>query len=157
MGYKKLDEVKELLSDELDGFNKSINRLEKLTQNVENIKIKPDTAEIERMLLEHLVLEKEKNKSVQESMQNVSKQIAKARSVPKVQLLLQYSIWIVSLVIIGYLVFRVSRIENIQEKAFTKGKEKVILNLRGYFDQNPEHYRIYQKWVREKDSVPNQK
>lgn len=56
MGYKKLDEVMELLSDELDGFNKSINRLEKLTQNVENIKIKPDTAEIERMLPEHLVL-----------------------------------------------------------------------------------------------------
>ena len=46
MGYKKLDEVMELLTDELDGFNKSIIRLEKLTQNVENIKVMPDNSEI---------------------------------------------------------------------------------------------------------------
>ncbi len=37
MGYKKLDEVMELLNDELDGFNKSVDRLERLTQNVDNI------------------------------------------------------------------------------------------------------------------------
>ena len=48
MGYKKLDEVMELLTDELDGFNKSIGRLEKLTQNTENIKVIPDTTEMEK-------------------------------------------------------------------------------------------------------------
>ena len=48
MGYKKLDEVMELLSDELDGFNKSIDRLERLTQNTDNIKVIPDTSEIEQ-------------------------------------------------------------------------------------------------------------
>ncbi|WP_349352576.1 DUF6730 family protein [Flagellimonas sp. MMG031] len=37
MAYKKLDEVMELLADELDGFNKSIDRLKQLTENVDNI------------------------------------------------------------------------------------------------------------------------
>ncbi len=157
MGYKKLDEVMELLNDELDGFNKSVDRLERLTQNVENINIKPDTSEIERLLREHLNSEKDKNKRIQESIQNIGQQISKARLVPKVQLWLHYSIWMILLVIIGYLAFKVSRTGDIQEKAFTKGKEQVISSLKGYFNQNPEYYLSYQKWIKEKDSVPNQK
>lgn len=147
----------ELLNDELDGFNKSIARLEGLTQNVENIKIKPDTSEIERLLREHLNSEKDRNKSIHESIQNTLVQISKARLVPKVQLWFHYWIWIISLVIIGYLAFKVSRINDIQEKAFAEVEQRIISNLRGYFDQNPEHYQSYQKWIKEKDSVPNQK
>ncbi len=78
MGYKKLDEVMELLTDELDGFNNSIVRLEHLTQNVENIKIKPDTSEFERLLGEHLTSEKTKNLKLQESVHKIEVQISKA-------------------------------------------------------------------------------
>lgn len=145
----------ELLSDELDGFNKSINRLERLAQNVENIKIRPDTAEIERMLLEHLNMQKDKGKVVQESIYDIQNHILKARSVPKAQVWLHYSIWFISLLIIAYLAFRVSRTPDIRERAFAEGKQQVISNLKGYFDQNPEHYRSYHKWIKEKDSVPN--
>ncbi len=157
MGYKKLDEVMELLNDELNGFNKSVDRLERLTQNVDNINIQPDTSGIERLLREHLNSEKDKNKRIQVSIHDIEKRILKARSVPKVQLWLHYSIWFISLVIIGYLAFRVSRTGDIQERAFAEGEQQIISNLRGYFDQNPEHYQSYQKWIKEKDSVPNQK
>ena len=157
MGYKKLDEVMELLNDELDGFNKSIVRLEHLTQNVENIKIKPDTSEFERLLREHLNSEKTKNLKLQKSVHTIKEQISKARSVPKVQLWLQYSIWFISLVIIGYLAFKVSRIDVVQEKAFANSEQEIIANLKGYFDQYPQHYESYRKWIQEKDSVPYQK
>ncbi|WP_405380165.1 DUF6730 family protein [Maribacter sp. LLG6340-A2] len=157
MGYKKLDEVMELLTDELDGFNKSILRLEQLTQNTDNIKVIPDTSEIESLLRGHLNSEKANNSKLQESVQDIRQQILKARSVPKKQLWIHYSIWLVSLVIIAYLAFKASRIDKIQEKAFAEGEQNVILSLRGYFDQNPEHYESYQKWLKEKDSVPNQK
>jgi len=157
MGYKKLDEVMELLTDELDGFNKSLVRLERLTQNTDNINIKADTTEIERMFREHLNSEKSKNSKLQESIQNIVEQISKARLVPKVQLWFQYSIWTISLVIIGYLVLQVSQIGDFQEKAFAKGEQEVISNLKGYFDQYPQHYESYRKWIKKKDSVPNQK
>ena len=157
MGYKKLDEVMELLNDELNGFNKSLDRLERLTQNAENINIKPDTSQIERMLLEHLNSEKDRKERIQASVQNIGEQISKAKLVPKVQLWLQYSIWFISLVIIGYLAIKVSRIGDIQEKAFAEGEQQVISSLRGYFDKNPEQYQSYLKWIKEKDNVPNQK
>lgn len=156
MGYKKLDEVMELLTDELDGFNTSINRLERLAQNVENIKIQPDTSEIERMLLEHLELEKQNNLKLQESVQHMEKRISKARLVPKIQLWLHYSIWFATVLIIGYLAFKVSR-PHIRERTLAEREQQVISNLKGYFDNNPEQYQAYQKWIKEKDSVPNQK
>lgn len=157
MGYKKLDEVMELLTDELDGFNKAITRLERLSQNTDNIKITPDTSEIERLLREYLESEKTKTERLKESVQEIRNQILKARLVPKIQLWIHYSIWFISLVVIGYLTFKVSGISSVQEKAFAKGEQEVISNLKGYFDQNPGHYKSYQKWLREKDSVPNQK
>ena len=157
MGYKKLDEVMELLTDELDGFNKSIVRLERLTQNTDNIKVIPDTSEIERLLQEHLNSEKVNAERLQESVQDISNQISKARLVPKVQLWIHYSIWFISFVIIGYLSLQFSRIGEVQESAFTEGGKEVISDLRGYFDQNPGHYESYRKWLKEKDSVPNQK
>jgi len=157
MGYKKLDEVMELLTDELDGFDKSLVRLERLTQNTDNLKIKPDTTEIERLLREHLNSEKANNSMLDESVRGITEQISKARLIPRLQLWLHYSIWITSLIIIGYLAFKVSRIDDIKEKAFAEVEQEVISNLKGYFDQNPEHYESYRKWIKEKDSVPNQK
>ena len=157
MGYKKLDEVMELLTDELDGFNKSIVRLEQLTQNTDNIKVIPDTTEIERLLQEHLNSEKVNPERLQESVQDISSQISKARLVPKIQLWIHYSIWLVSLVIIGYLALQVSRIGEVQEKAYIGGGKEVMSNLEGYFEQYPAHYESYQKWLTEKESVPNQR
>ncbi|MBU2899919.1 DUF6730 family protein [Maribacter dokdonensis] len=157
MGYKKLDEIMELLTDELDGFNKSIVRLEQLTQNTDNIKVMSDTSEIEKLLREHLNHEKASNSKLQVSVQDIQNQISESRLVPKIQLWLHYSIWFVSLLIVGYLALQVSGIGKMKEKAFVEGEQRVILNLKGYFDQYPEHYQSYQKWRKEKDSVPNQK
>ena len=156
MGYKKLDEVMELLNDELDGFKRSIDRLERLTQNTDNIKVIPNTSEIERLLRAHLESEKVNAERLKELVQDISNQISKARLVPKIQLLIHYSIWFISLVIIGYLSLQFSRIGEVQERAFTEGGKEVISDLRGYFDQNPGHYESYRKWSKEKDRVPNQ-
>ncbi len=106
MGYKKLDEVMELLNDELDGFNKSIIKLEKLTENVAKIKTMADTSAIEYRLQEHLKVEKEMHHKTQEAIRNMEKQLSKSRVVPKVELWIHYGIYIISLIIIGYLIFK---------------------------------------------------
>jgi len=131
--------------------------LERLTQNVDNINIKPDTLQMESMLREHLAVEKDKISKLSGSIQNIGERVSKASLVPKATLRLHYSIWLVSLIIIGYLSFRVSEIDDIREKAFAEGQEQVISSLRGYFDRNPGHYKSYRKWAEEKDSVPDQK
>jgi hypothetical protein len=115
MGYKKLDEVMELLSYELDGFNKSIHKLEKLTQNTENIKIIADTSGIEYILQEHLRTERDKSDRLQEAIQSMAKQFSKARVFSKVQVYIHYSIYFISLVIIGYLIFSQAQLRKTPE------------------------------------------
>ncbi len=157
MGYKKLDEVMELLTDELDGFNTSLDKLQKLTENVDNIKIVPDTAPIEFLLKEHLRAEQAQSSRIKEALEEINKKLSNARVVPKLQLWFHYAIWFISLIIIGYLVFQVSRIDQLQEKAFSEGKQAVISELNSYFDKYPEHYKTYQNWIEEKKSIPNHK
>ncbi|MDG2372112.1 MAG: hypothetical protein P8L83_05825 [Flavobacteriaceae bacterium] len=50
-----------------------------------------------------------------------------------------------------------SRTPDIRERVFVEGEQQAFSKLKGYFDNNPEQYQAYQKWIREKDSVPNQK
>ena len=125
MGYKKLDEVMELLSDELDGFNKSITKLEKLTQDVDNINIKADTTGIEFMLREYLITEKEKNNRQQERIQSLENQISKSKVIPKVQLWIHYGIYFISIVIISYLIINQAQLNKTHKNDLAK-----ILNLK---------------------------
>jgi len=157
MGYKKLDEVMELLTDELDGFNKALNKLQRLTKNVEDIRILPDTSEIKKLLENHLKQEKEKTLNLQESVRSLEKRLAKSSVVSRFRLWVHYSIWTISLLVIGYLAFKLSKIEEIREESFAKGRQEVITNLKSYFDQYPEHYEEYEQWLKKKDSVPNHK
>ncbi|TLP74167.1 DUF6730 family protein [Maribacter sp. ACAM166] len=66
--------------------------MERLIQNVDDIKIKLDTSEIERMLQELLVSLETNNSRLQEFFQHMGQQISKAKLVPKVQLWIHYSI-----------------------------------------------------------------
>lgn len=151
MGYKKLDEIMELLTDELDGFDKSLEKLDKLTKNVDGIKISPDTAPIERLLQEHLQLEKDKSTRILESLGNMAQQLSRAKLVPKLQLRLHYALWAFSLLLIGYLAVQVSRVENVRERAHEKGRQEVLSDLKGYFDEHPEHFKMYLEWTKERD------
>ena len=49
-----MDEIMELLSDEIDGFNRSIKKLEVLSKKWDELKIKADTSTIEFHIKENL-------------------------------------------------------------------------------------------------------
>ena len=147
----------ELLTDELDGFNKALNKLQRLTKNVEDIRILPDTSEIEQLLENHLKQEKERILNLQESVRSLKERLAKASVISRFRLWLHYSIWASSLLIICYLVFKVAKMEEIREESFSEGRQEVIIILKGYFDQYPERYEDYEQWLKKKDSVPNRK
>ncbi len=147
----------ELLTDELDGFNKALDKLQQLTRNVEDIRIMPDTSEIEKLLENHLQWEKEKTLQLQESVRSLKERLAKASIVPKLRLWLHYFIWGVSLLIIGYLSFKVSKIEELREESYSNGQQEINTSLRDYFDEYPESLKTYQEWAKEENSTPKQK
>ncbi|RKN82856.1 DUF6730 family protein [Ulvibacterium marinum] len=146
MGYKKLDEVMELLTDELDGFNRSIDRLKQLTENVDNIQIEATSYEIQKIIREHLEKEKRDMESIDWNTDTIRKAVINAKVIPRALFWLMTAIWTVSIVSICYLGFRVSRLDSIREKSFEAGRKEVLTSLKGYFDLNPGLYEAYEAW-----------
>ena len=146
MGYKKLDEVMELLADELDGFNKSIDRLKQLTENVYNIKVEASTDNIQKLLHRHLEKEKWNMESIDQNTNTIRKAVINAKVIPRTLFWLTIAVWMISLVTICYLGIRVSRLDSIREKSFESGRQEVITTLRGFFDENPGLFESYESW-----------
>ncbi|HET8735633.1 MAG TPA: DUF6730 family protein [Pricia sp.] len=146
MGYKKLDEVMELLTDELDGFKKAIDRLERLTENVDNVKVEATTWEVQRIIREHLEKERWERESMRKDIGNIKVAVSQAKIIPKAILWPSMAILAISLATLCYLGFKVSRLDTIQKESFEAGRQEVIKNLRGYFDENPGLYESYGAW-----------
>lgn len=157
---KKLDEVMELLADELDGFNKSIERLKQLTENVDNIKVEASTDNIQKLLHRHLEKEKWNMESIEQNTNTIRKAVIKAKVIPRTLFWLTIAVWTISLVTICYLGIRVSRLYSIREKSFESGRQEVITTLRGFFDENPGLLESYETWRlkgKETDSIQAKK
>ncbi|MEM6815629.1 MAG: hypothetical protein AAF600_14795 [Bacteroidota bacterium] len=58
---------------------------------------------------------------------------------------------------LAYFGYHFIRFKENKEEALEQGREEVIFELRGYFDNHPIIYRDFQKWVENKDSVTNRK
>jgi len=160
MGYKKLDEVMELLTDELDGFKKSIDRLKKLTENVDNIKVEASTDDIQKLLHKHLEKEKWNMESIDQNTDTIRKAVINAKVIPRTLFWLTIAVWTISIVTICYLGIKVSRLDSIREKSFESGRQEVITNLSGFFDENPGLYDSFEEWRtrgREVDSTKTKK
>lgn len=160
MRYKKLDEVMELLTDELDSFNKSIDRLKQLTENVDNIKVEASTDNIQKLIHRYLEKEKCNMESIDQNTNTIRKAVIKAKVIPRTLFWLTIAVWTISLVTICYLGIRVSRLDSIREKSFESGRQEVITTLRGFFDENPGLFESYETWRlkgKETDSIQAKK
>ena len=157
MGYKKLDEVMELLTDELDGFNRAIERLEQLTENVDNVKIEATTWEVQKIIREHWEKERWERESIRKNIGNINYAVTQAKIIPKTLLWPLIAVLGISLVTICYMGFKVSRLDTIRKESFEAGEQSVIINLRGYFDENPGLYESYEAWKSKSKEVNSAK
>ena len=153
----KLDEIAELLTDELEGFGKSIAELHTISKELKSSEVVLDIHAIKREVLE--LKEKQDNHFQKHSshLTRFNTEMTVAKLVPKWLLALCCITSAVTVLILGYFGYHFIQLEDRKMEAFNKGKERVILDLRGYFDENPDVYKDFKAWSKEKDSVPNQK
>ncbi|WP_350284415.1 DUF6730 family protein [uncultured Croceitalea sp.] len=120
---KKLDDIMELLTDEINGFQNSIKKLEGISKGLNEVKV--DTSKLEYHLKEHL-RQQERNQSHNNRILNdINKKLKRAKLIPKWLLVLFLSVLIIQSIAIGYLSFQVVQL-NKKEKSVSK-QEKVEL------------------------------
>ena len=120
---KKLDDIMELLTDEINGFQNSIKKLEGLSKGLNEVKV--DTSKLEYLLKEHLRHQERVQSQNKITLNDINKKLKRAKLIPKWLLVLFLSVSIILSMTIGYLGFQVIQL-NKKEKAIAM-KEKVEL------------------------------
>ncbi|MBU2900631.1 DUF6730 family protein [Maribacter dokdonensis] len=153
----KLDEITELLTEELEGFRKSIVQLERISGELKSSEVVGEISTIKRQLED---LDQKQDIHFQRSIgesRKMGEMMAAAKLTPKWLLALFCIASILTVLALGYFGYHFIQSEDYESEAFENGKEHVILDLKDYLDEHPEVYKDFQAWSKEQERVPNQK
>ena len=120
---KKLDDIMELLTDEINGFQNSIKKLEGLSKGLNGVKV--DTSKLEYHLKEYLRHQGRVQSQNMKTLNDIDKKLKRARLIPKWQLVLFLSVLIIMSIVIGYLSFQMVQLK--KKEGAIPMKEKVEL------------------------------
>lgn len=65
---------------------------------------------------------------------------------PKWAIKLFWGILVTILLVLGFSVYKVSRIPEIKQEAYGQGEENAIGHFRAFFEATPEASELYQEW-----------
>ncbi len=142
----KLDEIAELLTEEIKGFENSINRMEQLKKFLMTYKVKADTSDVDFILKRYNDHQKKAVDEQHKLMANVVYHIKKSMTFPKWSIKLFWGLLICIILVLGFSVYKVSRISDIKQEAYGQGEEKAVAHFRAFFEASPEASELYQEW-----------
>ncbi|MDC6387898.1 hypothetical protein PP182_04360 [Maribacter sp. PR1] len=145
----KLDEIAELLTEEINGFEKSIGRLERVHENLRNLPLKPDTTEINALLKK---CGNNQRRMVEEQlrlMQRILHKVERSIMLPSWAIKFLWGLLVSVLLVLGFSVFQLSRLSKKEEAAFGKGRDSTMGHFERFFDESPQVKELYLKWREE--------
>ncbi|WP_350291666.1 DUF6730 family protein [uncultured Croceitalea sp.] len=142
----KLDEIAELLTEEIKGFENSVNRMEKLKAFLMTYKVQADTSHIDFILKEYNDYQKKAVEDQHKLMANVVYYIKKSMTIPKWAVKLFVGLVVCVILVLGFSIYKVSRISKIEQEAYGQGEEKAVAHFRAFFEASPEASELYQEW-----------
>src|SRR6056297_596163 len=119
----KLDEIAELITEEIKEFENSVSRLEEMQAFLMNYKIKPDTKDIDFILRRYNDDQKRTIQDQHKLMANVVYYIKKSMTIPKWAVKLFVGLLVCIILVLGFSIYKVSRISKIELEAYGKGEE----------------------------------
>nr|WP_297916449.1 DUF6730 family protein [uncultured Allomuricauda sp.] len=154
---KKMDEMMELLTEEIEGFNRSIGKLEEFTKKWDNLNIRADSSNIEYHIKDFLRHQERGMEHQTKRTMETERMIKSATLVPKWLLALCCVATCATIISLSYFGYYYLRFEQSKQEAFNLGRAGAMNELWGYFEDHPVIYKDFQKWVKKKDSVSNKR
>jgi hypothetical protein len=142
----KLDEIAELLKEEIKEFENSVNRMEQLKKFLMTYKVMADTSDVDFILKRYNDHQKKAVEEQHKLMANVVYYIKKSMSFPKWSKKLFWGLLVCIILVLGFSVYKVSRIPEIKQEAYGQGEEKAVAYFRAFLEASPEASELYQKW-----------
>ena len=145
----KLDEIAELLTEEINGFEKSIGRLEKVHDDLQNLPLRPDTSELNALLKEYGNNQKDNIEEQQRLMERILYKVERSVLLPSWAIKLAWGLLITVLLVLGFSIYQVSRMSKKEEAAYIKGQDSAMGQYGTFLDESPQAKELYQKWLEE--------
>lgn len=98
-----LETISQLLVEELETFKEQIDRLEKVSENLKDVRVKADSSAIEKLLSEHLKIVIERSNEQQTQLENMHNRIKSAKLYPNWLIVLTLLLFLSMAFLIGYL------------------------------------------------------
>ncbi len=143
----KLDEIAELLTEEIKGFENSVDRMEQLKKFLMEYKVQADTSDIDFILKGYNDHQKKTAEEQHKLMGNVVYYIKISMVFPKWSIKMFWGLLTVIFLVLGFSVYKVSRTAQIRQDAYGKGEEKAVAHFRAFLRADPEAAKLYQKWM----------
>jgi len=143
----KLDEIAELLTEEINGFEKSIGRLEKAHDDFKNLPLRPDTTEINTLLKDYGNNQRKTIEEHQGLMERILHKVERSILLPSWAIKLSWGLLICVLLVLGFSIYQVSMISKKEEAAYIKGRDDAIEHYRTFFADSPGAKELYQEWL----------
>lgn len=142
----KLDEIAELLTEEIKGFENSVNRMEQLKKFLTTYKVQADTSDIDFILKRYNDYQTKVVEEQNKLMANVIYHTKKSMAFPKWAVKLFWGLSVCIILTLGFSVYKVSQIPEIKQEAFGQGEEKAVAHFKAFFEANPDASELYQEW-----------
>ncbi|WP_413979741.1 DUF6730 family protein [Maribacter sp. 2307UL18-2] len=142
----KLDEIAELLTEEIKGFENSINRMEQLKKFLMTYKVQADTSDIDFILKRYNDHQKKAVDEQNKLLANVIYHIKKSMAFPKWSIKLFWGLLVCIFLVLSFSVYKVLQIPKLEQNAYGQGEEKAIAHFKAFFEASPEASELYQEW-----------
>ena len=144
---KKLDEIMELMADEMADFKTSLEKLEALSKQLNEISIPISTAAIDKNLQRFLINQDHANEHKNELLSDVNIQLKKASLIPNYILVLFGSVLVLLLSGLGYFIYSANSAKDEKYEVYQIISGSDLQFYQIYFSENPKIKEDYCKWL----------
>ncbi|MEG9327846.1 DUF6730 family protein [Salinimicrobium catena] len=148
---KKLDEIMELMTDEIDEFKKGLLKLQKLSNELHNRSIPISTEVLEKQLNFFFQKQEKRDAFTTEALKAIDQKLKKAYVLPKSLGILFGSFLILLVTLIAYLTFLVIEPGKGENSNYQNSKEESVI-YHNYLMEKPEIKADYEEWVQNQNS-----
>lgn len=143
----KIDEITEILVTEIEAFNKSVDKLQKERQELQNTNLTHDTTYINDAFKYNLnVMEKhyQKQHGVLIGMKN---ELKKTIIIPKWMTVSFISFFIIIILNISFSFYQYQKIKETEKVAYQEGIDTIKEHINEFFKDNPNSLKKYKDWT----------
>lgn len=145
----KIDEITEILINEIEAFNKSVEKLQKERIEFQNVEFIPDITPINDILQNHLKEFKEYYQKQNQVLSNLKNDLKKTVIIPKWMTVSFISFFFIIIINLTYSFYQHQQIKEREQKAYNEGIEAMRSHIQQFFNENPKAKNSYDEWKKE--------